>query len=92
MAMDEGQSATVTAPSGFTYTRVDFTSYGTAGGSCPNWTIGGCHTGGRPGQLAASGFPRTSISVSALNTAFGDPCSGTFKRYRGTFAFSPINP
>lgn len=92
MAMNEDQSRTVTAPSGFIFTRVDFTSYGTPNGSCPNYTIGGCHSGARPGQLATSAYPRTSVSVSATNNAFGDPCFGTAKRYRGVFAYSPVNP
>jgi len=91
MAMNENQSSTVTAPSGFTYTRLDFSSYGTPGGSCPNWSIGGCHSGSRPNDLAASSFPQNSISVSALNSWFGDPCGGTVKRYRGTFSYSPIS-
>jgi len=92
MGMNENQSRTVTAPSGFIFTRVDFTSYGTPGGSCPNFSIGGCHSGSRPGQLSSSAYPRTSVSVSASNGVFGDPCFGTFKRYRGVFAYSPINP
>jgi hypothetical protein len=90
LAMNENQAASVTAPSGFTFTRVDFTSYGTPGGSCPNWSISGCHSGARPGQLALSAYPRTSVSVSATNANFGDPCVGTFKRYRGTFSYSPL--
>lgn len=92
MEMDENQSATVTAPSGFTFTQVAFSSYGTPTGSCPNYATSGCHSGARPGQLAANQYPRTSVSVSATNAAFGDPCGGTFKRYRGAFAYSPINP
>jgi len=92
MAMNEGQSRSVTAPSGFIYTRVDFTSYGTPGGSCPNYSRSGCHSGARPGQLSPGAYPRTSVFVSATNTAFGDPCRGVGKRYRGVFAFSPINP
>lgn len=92
MQMNEGSSATVTAPAGFTYTRLDFTSYGTPGGSCPLYSTGGCHSGARPYDLAASSFPQTSISVSASNSWFGDPCGGTYKRYRGSFSYSPINP
>ena len=90
LAMNEGQTASVTAPSGFTFTRVDFTSYGTPGGSCPAWTISGCHSGSRPGNLAASALPRTTISVAATNANFGDPCQGTAKRYRGSFSYSPL--
>lgn len=86
----ENATGTATAPSGFTFTRVDFTSYGTAGGSCPNWTLGGCHSGSRPGDLALAALPRTTITVSATNGNFGDPCSGTVKRYRGTFSYSPV--
>lgn len=90
LELGENGSGTVTAPSGFTFTRVDFTSYGTPGGSCPNYSTGGCHSGARPGNLAASAFPRTSISVAATNGNFGDPCHGTLKRYRGAFSYSPL--
>ena len=92
LQLNEGNGGTVTAPSGFIFTRVSFTSYGTPGGSCPNFSRGGCHTGGRPGQLAVSAYPRTSVYVAATNGAFGDPCGGTYKRYRGAFVYSPINP
>ena len=88
--INEGSTSTANAPSGFTFTRVDFSSYGTPGGSCPNYTISGCHSGSRPGNL--SQLPRTSITVSATNSAFGDPCRGTVKRFRGVYSFSPINP
>ena len=87
----ENASSTATAPSGFTFTRIDFSSYGTPGGSCPNYTVnGGCHSGSRPGDLSA--LPRTTIFVSATNANFGDPCPGIVKYYRGTYSYSPITP
>lgn len=86
----ENGASTATAPSGYTFTRIDFSSYGTPGGSCPNYSISGCHSGAKPGDLGS--LPRTSIYVAATNANFGDPCAGTVKHYRGTYSYSPITP
>ncbi|MDQ6471271.1 putative Ig domain-containing protein, partial [Flavobacterium sp. LHD-80] len=75
---------TLTAPDGYVFINTKFASYGTPGGTAPNYTIGGCHatnsrsvTTGLLGNTTAN-IPGTGV---AFNTAFGDPCSGTIKTY-----------
>lgn len=79
--VDEHQSAVLAAPTGSVFVHVAFASYGTPNGTCTNFTLGSCH--------ATTSYPVTenyllgnnSSSIPAENTIFGDPCSGTFKRY-----------
>jgi len=84
LTMNENQGGTVTAPSGFRFTRVDFSSYGTPGGSCGGYSTSGCNAG------VGVGMPTTSITINANNGNYGDPCGGTFKYYRGQFTYQPI--
>ncbi len=83
LTMNENQCNSVSAPSGFIFTRVDFSSYGTPGGGCGGYSTSGCHTS--PGV----GMPTTNVSICASNGNYGDPCNGTFKYYRGQFSYSP---
>lgn len=69
----EGGTASITAPAGYTFTRRDFGSYGTPGGSCGAFTVGGCQAN------ATFSVNTTSISVPMNNATWGDPCSGTPK-------------
>jgi hypothetical protein len=84
MTTNENGTASMTAPSGFRFTRVDFSSYGTPNGFCGSFTTSGCHTS--PGI----GLPATSVSISATNGNYGDPCNGTAKRYYGQCSYSPL--
>jgi len=84
LEMNENQGNTVYAPGGFRFTRVDFSSYGTPNGSCGSFSYSGCHAG------VGVGVPATSIGFGVNNDTYGDPCSGTFKRYRGQFTYQPI--
>ena len=84
LEMNENGGGTVTAPSGFRFTRVDFSSYGTPNGGCGGYSYSGCHAG------VGVGMPTTSVSINANNGTYGDPCGGTFKRYRGQFTYQPI--
>lgn len=84
MSCNENGTASMTAPSGYTFTRVDFSSYGSPNGSCGSFTTSGCHTS--PGI----GLPATSVSINANNGNYGDPCGGTFKRYYGQCSYSPL--
>jgi hypothetical protein len=84
MTCNENGNASMTAPAGFTFTRRDFSSYGTPNGSCGAFTTGGCHTS--PGI----GLPATSVSINANNDNYGDPCSGTAKRYYAQCSYSPV--
>jgi hypothetical protein len=84
MTCGENGTASMTAPAGFTFTRTDFSSYGTPNGSCGAFTTSGCHTS--PGI----GLPATSVSINANNSNYGDPCGGTGKRYYGQCSYSPL--
>src|ERR1051325_1757028 len=41
--VNEGQTLTLTAPTGNVFLSITFASYGTPSGSCGSFTIGGCH-------------------------------------------------
>jgi hypothetical protein len=84
MSCNENGNASMTAPGGFIFTRVDFSSYGTPNGSCGSFTTSGCHTS--PGI----GMPAYSVSINANNDNYGDPCGGTFKRYYAQCSYSPV--
>ena len=83
LQMNENQCGSVTAPSGFRFTRVDFSSYGTPNGGCGSYTTSGCNAG------VGVGMPTTTVSICASNGNYGDPCGGTFKRYYGQFTYQP---
>jgi hypothetical protein len=85
---NEGQGIGVTAPGGKVLNRRNFSSYGTPNGSCGNFAIGGCHSGAS-GNWSPS-LPATSVSTSATNGVWGDPCGGTPKRMYIDFAWGPF--
>jgi hypothetical protein len=75
---------TLTAPDGFVFINTKFASYGTPGGTAPNFTIGGCHAvNSRSITTGLLGSTTAIIPASgaSFNAAFGDPCSGTIKSY-----------
>ena len=80
----EGQTGSATAPSGHYYTRVDFKSYGTPGGSCPNFNIGNCHSAN-----ANISLPTQSFSIGSNNSTWGDPCPGVAKYLRLKLSYGP---
>jgi len=41
---NENENLTIAAPTGSIFTRVDFASYGTPGGSCGNFSLDSCHS------------------------------------------------
>lgn len=84
MGCNENESASMTAPSGYIFTRVDFSSYGTPNGGCGGYSTSGCHTS--PGI----GMPAYSVTIYANNGNYGDPCGGTYKRYRAQCSYSPV--
>jgi len=84
MTCNENNCTGMTAPSGFIFTRVDFSSYGTPNGSCGAFTYGGCHAN------VGIGMPAYSVGICANNDNYGDPCGGTFKRYYGQCSYSPV--
>ena len=84
LTMNENENGGTCAPSGFIFTRVDFSSYGTPNGSCGAFSYGGCHAG------VGVGMPTTCVNISANNDNYGDPCNGTRKRYYGQFTYQPV--
>ncbi len=74
---NEGDELTDTAPAGFIFNGVKFSSYGTPNGSCGAFTIGGCNSAA---SNAYNPTPCTSYSTFADNNIWGDPCNGTSKR------------
>jgi hypothetical protein len=84
LTMNENEGGGVSAPGGFIFTRVDFSSYGTPNGGCGGFSLGGCHAG------VGVGMPTTSVYINANNDNYGDPCNGTRKRYYGQFTYQPV--
>lgn len=72
----EGGTISQTAPSGYVWNKKIFSHYGTAGGSCPNWTRS-CSSAGAAAWTTT--LPASSFSFTASNAVWGDPCSGTGK-------------
>ena len=91
---NEGDNLTLTAPSGTVFTAVNFASYGTPNGSAGSFSIGNCHASNS--QTIVEGLllgNSGSITISATNSTFGDPCGGTVKRLyvSATYSGSPTN-
>jgi hypothetical protein len=79
---NEGANLSITAPAGTTFTSIAFASYGTPGGICGAFTLGGCHATSSLSvvQTALIGKSGTQ-TIPATNTNFGgDPCPNTVKR------------
>ncbi len=74
----EGSYLTLTAPAGKVISEIVFASYGTPGGTCGNYTIGGCHSTSSMAAFAGA-VGQNSFTIQASNTVFGDPCGGTVK-------------
>lgn len=78
---NENQTLSITAPDGYTFSGVDFASYGTPSGECENFAQGVCHASNS--QTIVEGYllgNTGTITIPATNAVFGDPCAGTFKR------------
>lgn len=89
---NENGTVTLTAPAGHTFTSIDFASYGTPGGSCGGFTIGGCHSASSATIVQNALVGRNSASINATNGVFGDPCVGTVKRLYIQAKYSAILP
>ena len=77
----EGETLSITAPDGYTFSSVDFASYGNPTGECENFAQGGCHS--TSSQTVVEGYllgNTGTINIPVDNSVFGDPCFGTSKR------------
>lgn len=75
LSADEGNSINYSAPAGYIISNVLFASYGTPN----NYAIDGCHAD-TSSTGVSSAATATSLSISADNGVFGDPCGGTYKK------------
>jgi alpha-tubulin suppressor-like RCC1 family protein len=80
----EGGELYLTAPAGYTFTAVDFASYGNATGTVGNYTLGSCHASNSRSVVEDALLGQTgNVTIPANNTYFGgDPCNGTAKNLR----------
>lgn len=83
-------SVTLTAPSGTIFNNVKFASYGSPGGTAPNFTIGSCHAfNSRTVTTGLLGNTTATIPASGtFNDTFGDPCYGVVKSYNVVATYS----
>jgi hypothetical protein len=87
-SVNEGGVLSLTAPQGSVFDAVTFASYGTPN----NYQIGTCHAQNSQSIIESLALGNSSISVSATNGIFGDPCSGTGKRLQIILHYSPVEP
>jgi hypothetical protein len=88
--VDEGGTATLSCPSGQVIASIDFASYGTPTGSCPNFSSSSCHASSSKSTVEAGCLNKQSCTVGANNGVFGDPCGGTYKKL--VVAYSCVSP
>jgi len=82
----ENTDVTVSCDAGETITGIAFASYGTAGGTSPDFTLGTCHAANSVDVVSSLCVGQSSCTIPATNATFGDPCSGTVK----TLKVAPI--
>ena len=87
---NEGEELIVSAPEGAYFTNVIFASYGTPN----NYTQGSCHSETSTSIISEQFLGKQQSSIYANNQAFGDPCSGTYKKIEVVleYEFLNINP
>lgn len=78
--VNEGSTLSLTAPAGTVFREVVFASYGTPTGTGPNYVQGTCHAATSSTQVSTAFLNKSTASIGANNTTFGDPCNGTPKR------------
>ena len=83
--VNENGTLTLTAPQGYKIGGIQFASYGTP----INFQIGSCHASNSTAKVEEA-ISNNSLSISASNTVFGDPCSGVGKRLSVILTIEPI--
>jgi len=83
-SVPEGQVITLScAAGGGTITKVDFASFGLPDGVCGNFSINPiCNAKDTTKIVEGLCLGKSTCSVFASDTVFGDPCFGTFKRMK----------
>lgn len=75
----ENATATATCPTGKTISSITFASYGAPTGTCGSYVATSCNASNSVSVVTTACLGKTTCSVGANNTNFGDPCSGTNK-------------
>jgi len=78
--MNEGNSGPFAAGPGLFFTNIQFASYGTPNGNCPNFSTSSCHASNSLSIVQATCVGQSSCILDADNSVFGDPCVGLGKR------------
>ena len=87
-SVNENGVLSLQAPQGSVFESVTFASYG-----LPNdYQVGSCHATNSQSIVEGMALGNSSISISASNNVFGDPCSGVGKRLQIILHYSPVTP
>jgi len=86
--VNENGTLLLTAPKGAVIDGILFASYGSPNGSANYYTIGRCHAANSIRIVSTIAIGQNSISITASNNLFGDPCSGVVKRLYVTATYS----
>jgi hypothetical protein len=78
-AANQDGTMTLACPSGQTIATVSFASYGTPSGSCGAFTAGTCNASTSMSAVSSACIGKSTCSVGANQSTFGDPCTGTTK-------------
>jgi len=79
-AASEGVIATLTCPTGYMITAINFASYGTATGTCGGFVQSSCHATTSVSVVSTACLNHATCSVSSSYQLFTyDPCIGTQK-------------
>jgi hypothetical protein len=89
---NEDGDVDLTAPAETVFNYVNFTSYGTPGGTCGNFTINSsCHALTSQAVSETYLLGSNTAVIPATNTVFGDPCVNTIKKlYVQAYYSQPI--
>ncbi|MBJ6116555.1 HYR domain-containing protein, partial [Pontibacter sp. BT310] len=77
---NENGEVILAAPTGTVITSINFASYGMPDGTCGNFSIGWCHVADSKSIVENLALGKNTVTISASNEVFGDPCGGTVKR------------
>jgi hypothetical protein len=87
-SIDENGVLTLEAPQGSVFDVVFFASYGLP----DNYQVTDCHATDSQSILESLAIGNSSVSISASNDIFGDPCGGIQKWLQVTLHYSPVTP
>ena len=90
--VNEGQTLTLSAPSGSIFTSIAFASYGTPNTGSTPYTQSACHAASSSTKVGDAFIGLNSASIGANNSVFGDPCGGTYKKLAVTLNYQSTTP